>query len=56
MCIFVNIGLGFYVEFILDEVLGFIVEKDKMFSKQVEEYIVQVVNIKVQIKFVVEGI
>ncbi|XP_024359907.1 uncharacterized protein [Physcomitrium patens] len=54
--IFVNIGLGFHAEFTLDEALGFIVEKDKMLSKQVEEHTAQVANIKAQIKLVVEGI
>eukprot|EP00249_Psilotum_nudum_P016154 c25682_g1_i3 orf=191-631(+) len=54
--IFVNIGLGFHVEFTWSEALQFISMKEKILSRQIDEHTRQIANIKAQIKLVCEGI
>ncbi|MCO5579732.1 hypothetical protein L7F22_033592 [Adiantum nelumboides] len=54
--IFVDIGLGFYVEFTWSEALEFITMKEASLARQIEERTHQVANIKAQIKLVGEGI
>ncbi|GLJ09653.1 hypothetical protein SUGI_0113410 [Cryptomeria japonica] len=54
--IFVEIGLGFHVEFTWSEALQFISTKETVLARQVEEYTEQIAKIKAQIKLVCEGI
>ncbi|KAG6543373.1 hypothetical protein Mapa_015287 [Marchantia paleacea] len=54
--IFVDVGLGFHVEFKLDEALEFCGNKLTSLNKEVEEHTRQIASIKAQIKLVVEGI
>ncbi|KAI5059566.1 hypothetical protein GOP47_0025885 [Adiantum capillus-veneris] len=54
--IFVDIGLGFHVEFTWPEALQFISMKEASLAKQIEERTHQIANIKAQIKLVGEGI
>ncbi|KAH9331171.1 hypothetical protein KI387_003279, partial [Taxus chinensis] len=48
--IFVEIGLGFHVEFTWSEALQFISTKEQALSRQVEDYTHQIAKIKAQIK------
>lgn len=54
--IYVDIGLGFHVEFTWSEALQFISVKEEMLTRQVEEHTRKIANIKAQIKLVGEGI
>ncbi|KAL3636221.1 hypothetical protein CASFOL_020768 [Castilleja foliolosa] len=54
--IFVDIGLGFHVEFTWSEALNFITAKEEKLSRQIEEYTRLIASIKAQIKMVCEGI
>ncbi|KAM0936715.1 putative prefoldin alpha [Dioscorea sansibarensis] len=54
--IFVDIGLGFHVEFTWSEALDFISVREARLARQVEEYTHLIANIKAQIKLVLEGI
>ncbi|WOK94424.1 hypothetical protein Cni_G03126 [Canna indica] len=54
--IFVDIGLGFHVEFTWSEALEFISVREARLARQIEEYTQLIANIKTQIKLVCEGI
>ncbi|XP_043703721.1 protein UXT homolog isoform X2 [Telopea speciosissima] len=54
--IFVDIGLGFHVEFTWSEALEFISRKEERLDRQIEEYTLLIASIKAQIKMVYEGI
>ncbi|XP_078168158.1 prefoldin chaperone subunit family protein isoform X5 [Carex rostrata] len=56
--IFVDIGLGFHVEFTWSEALQFISVREARLARQIEEYTQLIANIKIkaQIKLVCEGI
>ncbi|XP_044488588.1 protein UXT homolog [Mangifera indica] len=54
--IFVDIGLGFHVEFTWSEALNYISEREGKLSRQIEEYTKLIASIKAQIKLVYEGI
>ncbi|XP_010258614.1 PREDICTED: protein UXT homolog [Nelumbo nucifera] len=54
--IFVDIGLGFRVEFTWSEALQFISVKEERLARQIEEYTRLIASIKAQIKLVCEGI
>ncbi|KAL3840548.1 hypothetical protein ACJIZ3_025139 [Penstemon smallii] len=54
--IFVDVGLGFHVEFTWSEALNFIAVKEEKLSRQIEEYTRLIASIKAQIKMVCEGI
>ncbi|KAF3431522.1 hypothetical protein FNV43_RR26253 [Rhamnella rubrinervis] len=54
--IFVDVGLGFHVEFTWSEALNFISLREEKLSKQIEEYTHLIASIKSQIKLVCEGI
>ncbi|KAK9107447.1 hypothetical protein Syun_023458 [Stephania yunnanensis] len=54
--IFVDVGLGFHVEFTWSEALDFISVKEPRLAKQIEEYTQLIASIKAQIKLVCEGI
>ncbi|KAG8383065.1 hypothetical protein BUALT_Bualt05G0145900 [Buddleja alternifolia] len=54
--IFVDVGLGFHVEFTWSEALNFIAAKEEKLSRQIEEYTRLIGSIKAQIKMVCEGI
>eukprot|EP00262_Sarcandra_glabra_P003374 TRINITY_DN14050_c0_g2_i1.p1 TRINITY_DN14050_c0_g2~~TRINITY_DN14050_c0_g2_i1.p1 ORF type:complete len:142 (-),score=26.46 TRINITY_DN14050_c0_g2_i1:602-1027(-) len=54
--IFVDIGLGFHVEFTWSEALEFISVKEARLARQVEDYTHLISSIKSQIKLVCEGI
>ncbi|XP_042496436.1 protein UXT homolog [Macadamia integrifolia] len=54
--IFVDIGLGFHVEFTWSEALEFISKKEERLDRQIEEYTQLIASIKAQIKLVYEGI
>ncbi|KAH7652432.1 Prefoldin alpha-like protein [Dioscorea alata] len=54
--VFVDIGLGFHVEFTWSEALDFISVREARLARQVEEYTHLIANIKAQIKLVLEGI
>ncbi|KGN45393.1 protein UXT homolog [Cucumis sativus] len=54
--IFVDIGLGFHVEFTWSEALKFISLKEERLTRQIEEYTQLIASIKAQIKLVCEGI
>ncbi|KAJ4755542.1 Protein UXT [Rhynchospora pubera] len=54
--IFVDIGLGFHVEFTWSEAMQFISVKEARLARQIEEYTHLIANIKAQIKLVCEGI
>ncbi|GLT27611.1 hypothetical protein SLA2020_025960 [Shorea laevis] len=55
-CIFVDIGLGFHVEFTWSEALNFISLREEKLARQVEECTQLIASIKAQIKMVCEGI
>ncbi|KAK7279103.1 hypothetical protein RJT34_24147 [Clitoria ternatea] len=54
--IFVDIGLGFHVEFTWSEALNFIEKREEKIARQIEEYTRLIASIKAQIKLVCEGI
>ncbi|XP_023548070.1 protein UXT homolog [Cucurbita pepo subsp. pepo] len=54
--IFVDVGLGFHVEFTWSEALKFISLKEERLARQIEEYTHLIASIKAQIKLVCEGI
>ncbi|XP_073005850.1 uncharacterized protein [Typha latifolia] len=54
--IFVDIGMGFHVEFTWSEALEFISVREARLARQIEEYTHLIANIKAQIKLVCEGI
>ncbi|KAK9119086.1 hypothetical protein Scep_017179 [Stephania cephalantha] len=55
--IFVDVGLGFHVEFTWSEALDFIsVKEPRLANRQIEEYTLLIASIKAQIKLVCEGI
>lgn len=54
--IFVNIGLGFHVEFTWPEAIDFLTVKEASLARQIEELTHRIANIKAQIKLVGEGI
>lgn len=54
--IFVDIGLGFHVEFTWLEALEFISVREARLARQIEEYTHLIASIKAQIKLVCEGI
>ncbi|XP_021910173.1 uncharacterized protein LOC110823972 [Carica papaya] len=55
-CIFVDIGLGFHVEFTWSEALNYISQREEKLARQIEEYTRLIASIKAQIKLVCEGI
>ncbi|KAL2498409.1 Uncharacterized protein Adt_23959 [Abeliophyllum distichum] len=54
--IFVDVGLGFHVEFTWSEALKFIFAREEKLARQIEEYTRLIASIKAQIKMVHEGI
>ncbi|OAY59431.1 protein UXT homolog isoform X2 [Manihot esculenta] len=54
--IFVDVGLGFHVEFTWSEALNYISQREEKIARQIEEYTNQIASIKAQIKLVCEGI
>ncbi|KAF2299118.1 hypothetical protein P3X46_017275 [Hevea brasiliensis] len=54
--IFVDIGLGFHVEFTWSEALNYISLREEKIARQIEDYTRQIASIKAQIKLVCEGI
>ncbi|KAL2903599.1 Protein UXT-like protein [Bienertia sinuspersici] len=54
--IFVDVGLGFHVEFTWSEALSYISAREKRLAKQIDEYTHLIASIKAQIKLVCEGI
>ncbi|XP_055800882.1 uncharacterized protein LOC129869897 isoform X7 [Solanum dulcamara] len=54
--IFVDVGLGFHVEFTWSEALNYISAREEKLARQIKEYTRLVASIKVQIKMVCEGI
>ncbi|BFG16739.1 protein UXT homolog [Prunus yedoensis var. nudiflora] len=54
--IFVDIGLGFHVEFTWSEALNYISQREEKIARQIEEYTNLIASIKAQIKLVCEGI
>lgn len=54
--IFVDIGLGFHVEFTWSEALNYIIAREEKLAGQIEEYTRLIASIKAQIKMVCEGI
>ncbi|GER27223.1 protein UXT [Striga asiatica] len=54
--IFVDVGLGFHVEFTWTEALNFIATREESLSRQIDDYTRLIASIKAQIKMVCEGI
>ncbi|XP_057759224.1 uncharacterized protein LOC130979716 isoform X1 [Arachis stenosperma] len=54
--IFVDVGLGFNVEFTWSEALNYIQKREERIAKQIDEYNQSIASIKAQIKLVLEGI
>lgn len=54
--IFVDVGLGFHVEFTWSEALKYISAREEKLAGQIEEYTRLIASIKAQIKMVHEGI
>ncbi|XP_055801141.1 uncharacterized protein LOC129870322 isoform X2 [Solanum dulcamara] len=54
--IFVDVGLGFHVEFTWSEALNYISAREEKLARQIEEYTRLIASIKVQVKMVCEGI
>eukprot|EP00245_Coleochaete_scutata_P005820 TRINITY_DN19704_c0_g1_i1.p2 TRINITY_DN19704_c0_g1~~TRINITY_DN19704_c0_g1_i1.p2 ORF type:complete len:159 (-),score=37.90 TRINITY_DN19704_c0_g1_i1:551-1027(-) len=54
--VFVDVGLGFHVEFTRAEALQFIATKEEDLQKKADTRTQQAANIKAQIKLVLEGI
>ncbi|XP_027097310.1 uncharacterized protein [Coffea arabica] len=54
--IFVDVGLGFHVEFTWSEALQYIAAREEKLDRQIEDYTRLIASIKAQIKMVCEGI
>ncbi|CAO2828947.1 unnamed protein product [Amaranthus hypochondriacus] len=54
--IFVDVGLGFHVEFTWSEALRYISAREERLAKQIDDYTHLIASIKAQIKLVCEGI
>ncbi|KAL1816538.1 hypothetical protein ACET3Z_019112 [Daucus carota] len=54
--IFVDVGLGFHVQFTWSEALSYISVREEKLARQIEEYTRLIASIKAQIKMVCEGI
>ncbi|KAL6505631.1 hypothetical protein OROHE_023010 [Orobanche hederae] len=54
--IFVDVGLGFHVEFTWSEALNFVATREEKISRQIEDYTRLIASIKAQIKMVCGGI
>ncbi|KAF5734739.1 protein UXT isoform X1 [Tripterygium wilfordii] len=54
--IFVDVGLGFHVEFTWSEALNYLSQREEKLSRQIEECTHLIASIKAQIKLVCEGI
>eukprot|EP00850_Spirogloea_muscicola_P011625 SM000073S21401 [mRNA] locus=s73:54452:55874:- [translate_table: standard] len=54
--IFVNVGLGFHVEFTLPEAISFAATKEQHLKRRADAQTVRIVDLKAQIKLVTEGI
>eukprot|EP00850_Spirogloea_muscicola_P009131 SM000050S17056 [mRNA] locus=s50:645771:646680:+ [translate_table: standard] len=54
--IFVNVGLGFHVEFTLPEAISFAATKEQHLKKRADAQTARIVDLKAQIKLVTEGI
>ncbi|KAL6534781.1 hypothetical protein OROGR_013456 [Orobanche gracilis] len=54
--LFVDVGLGFHVEFTWSEALNFIATREEKISRQIEDYTRLIASIKAQIKMVCGGI
>ncbi|XP_027100318.1 protein UXT homolog isoform X2 [Coffea eugenioides] len=54
--IFVDVGLGFHVEFTWSEALQYIAAREEKLDRQIEDYTRLIASIKSQIKMVCEGI
>ncbi|MED6106770.1 hypothetical protein PIB30_007430 [Stylosanthes scabra] len=54
--IFVDVGLGFHVEFTWSEALNYIQKREERIAKKIDEYNQLIASIKAQIKLVLEGI
>lgn len=54
--IFVDVGLGFHVEFTWSEALRYISAREERLAKQIDEYTRVIASIKAQIKLVCDGI
>ncbi|XAR55901.1 hypothetical protein NMG60_11036134 [Bertholletia excelsa] len=54
--IFVDIGLGFHVEFTWSEALNYITAREEKLARQIEDYTRLIASVKAQIKMVCEGI
>ncbi|GFP87332.1 protein uxt homolog [Phtheirospermum japonicum] len=54
--IFVDIGLGFHVEFTWSEALNFIPAREEKLSRQIEDYTRLIASIKAEIKMACEAI
>ncbi|XP_057509728.1 uncharacterized protein LOC130792251 [Actinidia eriantha] len=54
--IFVDVGLGFHVEFTWSEALNYTTAREEKLARQIEEYTRLIASIKAQIKMVCEGI
>ncbi|XP_057543573.1 uncharacterized protein LOC130821809 [Amaranthus tricolor] len=54
--IFVDVGLGFHVEFTWCEALRYISVREERLAKQIDDYTHLIASIKAQIKLVCEGI
>ncbi|KAL3501463.1 hypothetical protein ACH5RR_035912 [Cinchona calisaya] len=54
--IFVDVGLGFHVDFTWSEALNYISAREEKLDRQIEDYTRLIASIKAQIKMVCEGI
>ncbi|CAM8939907.1 unnamed protein product [Rhodiola kirilowii] len=54
--IFVDVGLGFHVEFTWSEALKFISVREEKLAKEIEDYTQLIASIKARIKLVLQGI
>ncbi|KAK6921975.1 Prefoldin alpha-like, partial [Dillenia turbinata] len=54
--IFVDVGLGFHVEFTWSEAINYIKLREEKLARQIEEYTHLIASIKAHIKLVCEGI
>ncbi|KAK6931282.1 Prefoldin alpha-like [Dillenia turbinata] len=54
--IFVDIGLGFHVEFTWSEAINYIKLREEKLARQIEEYTQLIASVKAHIKMVCEGI
>ncbi|KAJ4711408.1 protein UXT-like [Melia azedarach] len=55
-CIFVDVGLGFHVEFTWSEALNYISQREEKIAREIEEYTRLIASIKGQIKLFYDGI